>query len=188
MIDFQNKRKKLPREVKSWECFIADLIDQKYRYKKKIVISDCDGILTDGNIPYDGTTKPFKTYGCHDKEMTHVMRKCGWDFLFVTNDREGYEIAKNRVSSSLKETCKTADAEERIELVKKYKEEGYYVVFCGDSPSDLKAASEADLACTTSNCFDPIQAYFDYVSEHEGGHGGFAEILWWTLKFTQDKF
>lgn len=188
MINMYNKRKVLPREVDSWESFIVGMIDASYRLKKKIIISDCDGILTDGNIPCDSNGKPFKIYGCHDKELTHLMESAGWEFLFVTNDRSGYSITSNRVASSLGSICKTADAEEREELVRKYKEDGYYVVFCGDSPSDLRAASYADLACTTRNCFGPIKEYFDYVSEHDGGHGGFAEILWWTLKFTQDKF
>lgn len=181
--------KRLPSQYKSWESFITEDINKEYRFKKKIVISDCDGILTDGNIPYDGLKKPFKIYGCHDKEMVHLMSSIGWEFLFVTNDKGGLNITSNRIVTSLMGArCKFADPEMREELVKKYVEDGYYVVFCGDSPSDVKAASYAHLACTTINCFEPVQEYFKFVSRHEGGHGGFAEILWYVLKYTKKKF
>lgn len=184
-MTFVSKRKHLPKSFMTWEDAMIDKYgDDEYKYRKKIIISDCDGILTDGNIPCGADGKPFKIYGCHDKEITNLMKSLGWNFVFVTNDKDGFDITRNRVFTSLKEVTRKCDADDRYELVKYYQSEGYFVVYCGDSPSDVEAADAADMACTTSNCFDYVKEYFDYVSNHEGGHGGFADILMWTLKNT----
>lgn len=171
----------------SWFDSIIKEYDASYINMKKIVISDCDGILTDGNMSYDYWHKTFKTYGCHDKEMYNLARMLGWEFAFVTDDASGYDITNSRVSSSLHQEVIKANWKEREKLVEKYKSQGYLVVFLGDSPSDLNAASAAHVSATTANCFEPIKEYFHYVSEFQGGHGGFADILYELVKLTEEQ-
>lgn len=160
----------------SWEE--EQLSSHEVNNCRRIIISDCDGILTDGNLTCTKDGKFAKTYGCHDKEMVRLMAKLGYEFLFVTNDKSGYDITNTRIKESLGLGCVIANGEERRQLVESYKKNGYEVIFCGDSPSDLSAVSICDYACTVRNCFYPIKMYFDYVAECEGGHGGFAEILY----------
>lgn len=162
----------------TWKDYMINKYTKGYVQMKKVIISDCDGILTDGNMTYDENRKRFKTYGCHDKELYQLAKELGWEFIFVTDDRTGMDITNRRISNSLGCHVTIANAKERYELVKKYKENGYLTVFLGDSPSDLNAASEANICATTKNCFPYIKGYFHYVSEYEGGHGGFADILY----------
>lgn len=149
---------------------------------KRIVISDCDGILTNGNLSYTENGKFMKTYGCHDKEMVRLLQILGWEFIFVSNDITGFGITKSRIKQSFGLDCIQADSVQRTNLVEEYKKKGYDVVFCGDSPSDVAAAEQATLSCTTKNCFTPIKPYFNYISEHNGGEGGFAEILYYVME------
>ena len=55
------------KEGLTWADYFKSKHTLEYINMKKIIISDCDGILTDGNMTYDGNGKRFKTYGCHDK-------------------------------------------------------------------------------------------------------------------------
>lgn len=143
----------------------------------KILICDCDGILTDGNLGYFNSGKAYKSYGCHDHELIKLLRSCGWEILFVTNDKSGYEITNNRVKD-LGCNVVQVSPNDRKELVKNYSNKGYIVAFFGDSPSDLPAAMNADYRYTTANCFNPIKKYFHYISPSDGGHGGFAECCY----------
>lgn len=127
---------------------------------KKIIISDCDGILTDGNMTYDENRKRFKTYGCHDKELFNIAKDLGWEFLFVTDDKTGYDITDRRISNYFMLHVTEENPKEREELVKKYKDVGYIVVFISDSPSDLNAAVAANICATTDNCFEYIKPFF----------------------------
>lgn len=160
----------------NWETFIIEkYCTESIKNIKKILISDCDGILTDGNLGYfNSLGKTFKTYGCYDHEMIKLLKAFGWEILFVTNDKSGFKITQDRVNH-LGCQLKLSNPSERSNEVIKYKEQGYQVAFFGDSPSDLLAASEADFRFTTANCFEPIKEYFQFVSKNNGGHGGFAE-------------
>lgn len=178
MSNFKYVRPVLPSEYFSWEDMIIDGFDKAYIRTKKAIVCDCDGILTDGNLSYTKEGKFIKTYGCHDKEMISLVRKLGWNIHFVTNDASGIKITEERLYDSLKLPVLQENSFGRAEHVKKLVNEGYLTIFCGDSPSDLKAAANAHYCCTTKNCFEPIKKYFNYVSEYEGGHGGLADILY----------
>lgn len=178
MSNFKYVRPVLPSGYFSWEDMIIDGFDKAYIGTKKAIVCDCDGILTDGNLSYTKEGKFIKTYGCHDKEMISLVRKLGWNIHFVTNDASGIKITEERLYDSLKLPVLQENSFGRAEHVKKLVNEGYLTIFCGDSPSDLKAAANAHYCCTTKNCFEPIKKYFNYVSEYEGGHGGLADILY----------
>lgn len=178
MSNFKYVRPVLLSEYFSWEDMIIDGFDKAYIRTKKAIVCDCDGILTDGNLSYTKEGKFIKTYGCHDKEMISLVRKLGWNIHFVTNDASGIKITEERLYDSLKLPVLQENSFGRAEHVKKLVNEGYLTIFCGDSPSDLKAAANAHYCCTTKNCFEPIKKYFNYVSEYEGGHGGLADILY----------
>ena len=182
---FKTSRRVL-REGLSWADYFKSQHTSEYINMKKIIISDCDGILTDGNMTYDENRKRFKTYGCHDKELFNIAKDLGWEFIFVTDDKTGCDITDRRISNSFKLHVTEANSKEREELVNKYKDAGYIVVFIGDSPSDLNAAGRANICATTYNCFEYIKSFFHYVSKYQGGHGGFADILYQLMLMDKD--
>lgn len=96
-----NKRKHLPKEFDDWFSMKAEYTNKKYpKYKalKKIVISDCDGVLTDSKSVYSKDGKFSKVYGAYDKEMMAFLRNnFGWKFIFVTDDKAGQEITFSRL-------------------------------------------------------------------------------------------
>ena len=182
---FKTSRRVL-REGLSWADYFKSQHTLEYINMKKIIISDCDGILTDGNMTYDENRKRFKTYGCYDKELFNISKDLGWEFIFVTDDKTGCDITDRRISNSFKLHVIEANSKEREELVNKYKDAGYIVVFIGDSPSDLNAAGRANICATTYNCFEYIKSFFHYVSKYQGGHGGFADILYQLMLMDKD--
>ena len=182
---FKTSRRVL-REGLTWADYFKSNHTSEYINMKKIIISDCDGILTDGNMTYDENRKRFKTYGCHDKELLNIAKDLGWEFIFVTDDKTGCDITDKRISNSFKLHVTEANSKEREELVNKYKDAGYIVVFIGDSPSDLNAAGRANICATTDNCFEYIKSFFHYVSKYQGGHGGFADILYQLMLMDKD--
>ena len=170
----------------TWADYFKSKHTLEYINMKKIIISDCDGILTDGNMTYDENRKRFKTYGCHDKELFNIAKDLGWEFLFVTDDKTGCDITDRRISNSFMLHVTEADPNEREKLVKKYRDSGYIVAFIGDSPSDVSAAIAANICATTDNCFEYIKPFFHYVSKYQGGHGGFADILYQLMLIDKD--
>lgn len=162
----------------NWENKMLFTYGNKEVYSlKKVLICDCDGILTNGNLGYTKNGKMYKTYGCHDHEMINLLTLFGWEIIFVTNDKGGFTITDERIKDMGCSVYK-ATPKERKEMVENFSSNGYIVAFFGDSPSDLPAAMLADYRYTTANCFEPIKEYFHFVSKSEGGHGGFAECCY----------
>lgn len=154
--------------------------------KKKIIISDCDGILTDGNSIYTSEGKIAKIYGAYDSEAIEYAYNEGWEIKFVTNDKTGSIITERRVSQYVDKgyaTFTIASASERFDIVKAYKDNGYYVVFVGDSVSDIKTGEISDLFATTNNALDIVKSKANYVSKRNGGDGGFAEIVYYVCGY-----
>ena len=158
---------------------------------KKIIISDCDGILTNGSSIYTSDGKIAKIYGSYDTEAIKLAYENNWEILFVSNDSNGWDITKKRLDEYKKRSwCnyQLASAQERKELVQKYKAKGYYVVFVGDSISDIGAGLASNLFCTPNNGFDEVKEQCDYVSSRDGGDGGFAQIIYYVNKYKTVNF
>lgn len=149
--------------------------------KKIIVISDVDGVLTNGQSIYTVDGKVGKIFGSYDKEAIIYARQFSIEFLFVSSDKNGWSITSRRLSEwTEKGWCdyKLANDVEREKIIEDYKNKGYYVIFIGDSISDIPAGNKADYFATTNNAFDKVKRQCDYVSSRDGGNGGFAEIIY----------
>lgn len=161
---------------------ISDLLD-KNKTDSLMIVSDVDGILTNGIIGYTKDGKVMKFFGGHDKEAIQLaVNHLGCYINFVSDDKIGWDITEARLShireiDPMRIGYQIANAETRKQLVQNYIEHGYKVLFIGDSISDIPAMSVATYAATTKNSAKLVQQYVDYVSTEKGGEGGFADIL-----------
>lgn len=158
---------------------------------KHIIISDVDGILTTGVLGYTKHGKIMKFFGGHDKEAVQYAIDAGYEILFVSDDKIGWEITKTRLAhlqkiNPEKISYKIASANEREQIVKNYIANGYDVYFIGDSISDIKAGSIATKFATTNNALDFVKNEACYVSLRNGGEGGFADIVYKLLNFNEN--
>ena len=110
--------------------------------------------------------------------MINFMKTQGWDFLFVSKDKNGLEITKRRILD-LKCVFNEADVNTRIDIIKDKKSIYDFVVYIGDSLSDIALFREADFGATVNNAPDIVKEYTQYVSKHNGGFGGFADICFY---------
>lgn len=181
---FSKTRKHL-ENGKSWFDLERDQTIEKvpdYEQICKVVVADCDGIVTDGKSICTKIGKFAKIYGAYDKEAIEFMASLGWKFIFVSSDKAGLEITFNRIKhlekiDQGKISHEHANSKERYSIVKRLLEENNKVLFVGDSLSDIETLNIATWAATTKNAPNVVKEYCDYVSENEGGNGGFAEIL-----------
>lgn len=172
-------------KVKTWfDFFRLYYCDVQSKF---IFVSDCDGILTNGKNIYTKDGKIAKEYGAYDKEAIqfitdYMMNK----IYFVTNDSNGMNIHMKRINDIKKGlncshliNIKEASPEYRLQFIKelKQKNDGYKIVFIGDSYSDIPSLVEADFALTVNNAPDEVKYYCNYVSKKDGGNGGFEDCI-----------
>lgn len=174
-------KKKLKLEDK-YNSYYDKLIAENNLLYKLIIIVDCDGVLTDGGQYYNSNKKIIKKFGSSDTEVIKFLaEKTDTKFIFVTDDKAGFNITKARMKH-LKNKIQNIDfilanSNERAEKVKLCKEKDNKVIFVGDSISDIKAMSNADLACCPSGSSKLVKAYCDFISDNDGGHRALEQIL-----------
>lgn len=166
--------------------FLLENTPLKYYQAKKIIVSDCDGVLTDGTsivgqYPNDYTGvgilgKFAKVYGSYDKEAIKFMQDMKWDFEFVTADKEGFHVTDKRINHLIKKEVLLRNGEGRKVLIDYLANTGYsYIVFVGDSLSDLETL------------YSPSLNFFCYMPTIDAFHESAKYIMTNHLKLSDEE-
>ena len=160
------------------ECQFEGLpLSSEYVNMKKVVVMDCDGVISNGKSYYSKDGKTLKAYGCYDKEMMKLLSKYNWNFVFVSDDKKGIDITKRRIDDLNLEFF-NLNSIERYNFIKSLKEEYDIVVFIGDSISDIPSLIVADISGTPNNSPDVVKKFSMFISSFTGGNGAVADILY----------
>lgn len=153
---------------------------------KIIVISDCDGCLTDGNFIYTEDGKVAKIYGAHDNDGVKLLKQYGIDIQFISGDTRGFNITKKRIEDMKCNLDKVTESE-RLNYINNYVKSGIYdlVVFFGDGIHDaeVKEALPKVLFIAPHNARKEAIKLADYVTESDGGHGAFLDLALHIVKY-----
>jgi len=140
-----------------------------------VLVSDVDGVLTDGTFWYSSRGKRLKRFGSHDAEALKVQRLFE-TVLFVSADKRGFGITKRRLRD-MSQQVRLADSVSRVQLITDFLARKSKVCFVGDSFTDLPAMRAANFAVAPAQSFSLAKAEADLVLENRGGDGALAELL-----------
>lgn len=171
--------------------FVFNVSPKWQNIEKKIIISDMDGVLTNGTSLYSGFGKQMKEYGSYDKEAMHIAQRAGWEILFVSADTKGFEISRAR-ANDLNIEIREVAPKDRLKLILEYKRAGYFVAYIGDSISDIYALDASGFAGVPNNACQLVKNFVGtkrttYISKLDGGRGAFGDIVT-TMLLTDTKF
>lgn len=156
--------------------------------RKIVVISDCDGCLTDGNFIYTADGKVAKIYGAHDSDGVKLLKKLGIDVIFISADKRGFPITNARITDM---KCKLfyVSEEERVEWVEQYvKENGYdFSIFFGDGINDVPVRNVVNMFCGPNNSVNEVWRAANYITARNGGQGAFLEFAQYIVKNVLNK-
>lgn len=142
---------------------------------KSIVISDCDGCLTDGKFIYTVDGKVAKVYGPHDNDGVKLLKKNGFDVIFISADKRGFEITKKRINDMGCELYYVPESQ-RKQFVEDYIKDYTYSIFFGDGISDIEAGECATEFFCPENARREVKDVADYITESKGGEGAFLDL------------
>lgn len=163
-----------------------------------VIISDVDGVLTDGLHYYTEEGKKMKAFGNHDRDAIAIfkslMDRCGVDLKihFVTDDKDGFFITKSRVQSWCDKygvVLEQRSQESRCELIKYYNTKGYFTIYVGDSFIDFRALKLADWWGMPNDGWEgnTSELYqLGCVAQQNGGHGALAYLLFNFLYYKYE--
>ncbi len=155
----------------------------KELYKKKcknirLIITDVDGVLTDGGRYYSKSGENLKKFHVRDGMAVNLLLRCDIKTVILTKERS--EIVKkwskdmnvskifmgitNKESLLLK-ICRIFDLQ---------KEE---IAFIGDDVNDIELMKKVGFSATPNDGIKLAQQTAKYICKQDGGKGAFRELV-----------
>jgi 3-deoxy-D-manno-octulosonate 8-phosphate phosphatase (KDO 8-P phosphatase) len=154
----------------------------------RLILTDCDGVLTDGGVYYSERGEELKRFNIRDGMAVERLRKlAGIETGIVTGEmsasvaRRAEKLAITELHLGTKDKAATVRAVmERLNLG------SHQVAYVGDDVNDLPAFAVAGLTACPGDAFSEVRAAADVVLNRPGGHGVFREFAELVLKARAD--
>jgi len=145
--------------------------------KIKIVLTDVDGVLTDGSLYYNDEGIMMKKFFVKDGMGAVLLKENGIEVGIVTSDNSETAVARGKRLKLDLVYCAVKDKKEimnEICFVRNLKPEN--IAFIGDDVNDIGILQMAGLSACPNDAVDQVKKIVDYVCKKEGGRGAFREL------------
>ena len=156
--------------------------------KIKVVLTDVDGVLTDGGMYYSNKGDIIKKFHTRDGMGVTLLRKNNIPSVIVTKEKN--EIIKqwSRKMKIDKLLMGVNNKEAVLEKIcKNYGVKSSEICYIGDDINDLGLLKLVGLSATPSDGIIEAQFFCDYICKNKGGNGVFREVATMILSSQKVK-
>lgn len=149
----------------------------------RVLLSDVDGVLTDGSIFLDDQGREIKRFHVRDGSAIKLWQAAGHTFGLISGrsspavEHRARELGIVHVGQGVKD--KLAHAEALLERIGAAPQEAAYV---GDDLPDLEMMRWAGLGVAVGDAVRELRVAAKYVTESPGGRGAVREVIEMLLK------
>ena len=154
--------------------------------KVQLILSDVDGVMTDGGIIYDNQGIEIKRFHVRDGLGIKLWQRGGGRFGIITarnshivklrSTELGIEIVRQGFSDKLPAAQ---------EIVRDIGLTMDAVCYIGDDLTDLPVLRHAGVAATVADSANEVREASQLVTQARGGHGAVREIIEFIMKAQQ---
>jgi len=144
----------------------------------KLILTDIDGVWTDGGMYYDQTGNELKKFNTSDSAGVLFAKKLNIPVGIITGENTsivsrraeklGIELLYQGISDKL---------EVVLHLCKELQIEVKDVAYIGDDIGDLEVLKTVGIAAAPKNAPTYIKKYAHFVTKKRGGEGAFREFV-----------
>ncbi|MCE3280298.1 MAG: 3-deoxy-D-manno-octulosonate 8-phosphate phosphatase, YrbI family [Bacteroidetes bacterium] len=149
----------------------------------KLIITDIDGVWTDGGMYYDQTGNEWKKFNTSDSAGIIFARMLNIPVAIMTGektsivDRRAAKLKIEHIFQGVKNKLKCSH-----ELCEKLGISIQEVAFIGDDINDINLLRNIGISGVPANAPDYVKAYAGYVTTKKGGEGAFREFVEYIIK------
>jgi 3-deoxy-D-manno-octulosonate 8-phosphate phosphatase (KDO 8-P phosphatase) len=149
----------------------------------KLLLMDCDGVLTDGRIQLLGERDEQKSFHTRDGHGLVLLHRAGLSSGIISGRTSG---AVSRRARDLGITYLRQGALDKIkdfeELLAEAEVEDSEVAFIGDDVTDIPLMERAEFAVAVADAVRETREAAHYVTQLPGGYGAVREVTEIILK------
>ena len=143
----------------------------------KLLVSDVDGVLTEGHLIYDESGIAYKMFHAHDGVGLQLLRAAGIEVAIITTcqspiiKKRGEQLGLSHVYQGVYDKgAAFADLLNKTQLAAEQ------VAAIGDDIPDIPMLLGSGLGVAVANGVPELKAVADYVTSQRGGHGAVREL------------
>jgi 3-deoxy-D-manno-octulosonate 8-phosphate phosphatase (KDO 8-P phosphatase) len=151
--------------------------------KIKLLLSDVDGVLTDGGIIIDDNGIEIKRFNVKDGHGIKLLQQAGIEVALLTGRMS--KVVSHR-ATELNITNIIQGAKDKKAAYRTLREQTGYVdeeiAYVGDDIVDIPILRRVGVAIAVKDAVDEVKAVADYVTSCSGGQGAIREVAECILK------
>jgi YrbI family 3-deoxy-D-manno-octulosonate 8-phosphate phosphatase len=144
--------------------------------KIKLVLSDVDGVLTDGGMYYTANGEEFKKFNTKDGMGVEILKNNKIPTIFLT--KENSKISKNRSKKlQTKIYLGVKNKEKKLkEISEELKINPQEIAYIGDDVNDVLIMKLVGFSASPNDGILKVKKIADYICKNKGGEGAFREF------------
>ncbi len=155
----------------------------------RLLLTDCDGVLTDAGVYYSARGEELKRFSIRDgMGVERLRRLCGVDTGIITG--ENSPIVARR-AEKLQMTHVYLNVKDKMAclrmLLAAHSLQPEEVAYIGDDMNDRDVLQLVGLSACPADALPAIKAIVHYVCTAPGGHGAFREFAEWIIYLKTSK-
>ncbi len=154
----------------------------------KLILTDIDGVWTDGGMYYDQTGNEWKKFNTSDSAGILFCKKLNIPVGIITGEKT--EIVKRR-AEKLKIDFLHQGISDKLTVAKNLCQElGISlddVAYIGDDIGDIQLLKSVGFSCSPNNAPNYIKELVHFTTKKNGGEGAFREFVEYILTNNQVK-
>ena len=142
----------------------------------KLLLLDVDGVLTDGNLLYTGSSEESKSFHTQDGFGIRLMHEAGIDVGVITA-RKSKVVQRRAAELKMRYIYQGAANKNSafMEIISDSGLQAFEVAYMGDDWLDLVLLQQVGLAVTPANGVIEVKEIAHYVTRRKGGYGAVRE-------------
>ena len=152
----------------------------------KLVITDVDGVLTDGGMYYSKNGEILKKFNTRDGMAVELLRNNKIPVVIITGEKS--QIVLSRAKKLLiKDVFIGIKKKELLlpKICKKYKIKEDNIAYIGDDINDLKILEKVGFSASPKDGMSVIKKKSNYVCKVKGGEGVLREVADMIISFKE---
>lgn len=149
----------------------------------KLLVSDVDGVLTDGAVILHPDGSESKRFNLHDGHGIKMWKRAGLDIALLSGRASP---ATQRRAEQLQIEHVIEDAKRKLPAIKTLladlNVDPAHVVYIGDDLLDLPPVRLVGFGVAVANAVTELKQNADYITERAGGEGAVREVIELVLK------
>jgi 3-deoxy-D-manno-octulosonate 8-phosphate phosphatase (KDO 8-P phosphatase) len=149
----------------------------------RFILSDVDGVMTDGSIVLDNSGVETKSFHVRDGLGIKLWQQAGFHFGILTSRNS--RIVKLRAAELGINVLRQGFEDKLVaarEIFASYQWQPHEVCYIGDDLPDIPVLREVGLSVTVSDAVEEVRGLSKWVLQSGGGRGAVRELVERLLK------